>query len=44
MDKNYFMNHVSDHKYVEACGDVIGPLIDALKVLYSPGYIGSLQK
>ena len=20
MDKNYFLNHVSDHKYVEACG------------------------
>ena len=36
MDKNYFMNHVSDHKYVEACRDVIGPMIDALKVLYSP--------
>ena len=36
MDKKYFMNHVSDHKYVQACGDVIRPLIDALKVLYSP--------
>ena len=36
MDKNYFMKHVSDHKYVRACGDVIGPLIEALKVLYSP--------
>ena len=20
MDKNYFLNHVIDHKYVEACG------------------------
>ena len=36
MDKKFFMKHVRDHRYVKACGDAIGPLIDALKVLYSP--------
>ena len=36
MDNKFFMKHVRDHRYVKACGDAIGPLIDALKVLYSP--------
>ena len=37
LDKNFFMHHVINHKYVKACGDVIKPLIkDAFQVLHRP--------
>ena len=37
LDKNFFMHHVRNHKYVKACGDVIKPLIkDAFQVLHRP--------
>ena len=36
MDKNYFMNHVCDHKYVEACGVVIRPLIEGALQVFEP--------
>ena len=30
------MNHVSDHKYVKACGDVIRPLIEGALQVFEP--------
>ena len=36
MNTSYFMDHVRNHEYVKACGDMIGPLIgDALRVLHN---------